>query len=198
MKRARTTDSFPPVPRNDLLAAIENTYDDARFLVGVNVSDGESYLDGLTTTRHERRTKGELLTLVEESPFETFPCLKGFEKEDIVINPSLIAYKGNIKQSQVFESTPGAEEYSHCCYEANAHYDVYFRFDHERKTVTFALGRRKKEVPLREHSGWAWKYGRSALSCMDSKDLERTYRDPFWSRHMVALGRKYLGIKPVI
>ena len=189
---------FSPVAKRDLMTAIMNTYNDARFLVGVNVGDGKSYMDGLTTTKHEWRTKDELLALVKESPFDPFPCLKGFEKEDIIINPSLIAYKSCINQSQMFESTPGAEEYNHCCYEANAHYDVYFHFDHEKKTVVFALGSRKKEVPLREHTGWAWKYGKSVLSCMNSKDLERTFLDPFWSGRMIPLGRKYLGIKPVI
>lgn len=197
MKRARVR-AMQPVARDDLLATIMNTYDDSRFLVGINVSDGESYLNGLTETKYERRTKNELLALVKESPFEVFPHLKGHEREDLVINPGLFVYKASINQSQVFESTPGAEEYEHCCYKVNVHYDVYFRFNHERKTVTFALGRRKKEVPLEEHSGWAWKYRRNILLCMSSEDLERTFRDPFWSGYMVTLGRRYLGIKPVI
>lgn len=184
--------------RVDLLAAILNTYDDSRFLIGINTSDGESFLNGSTATKHEWCTKDELLALVRESPLDAFPHLKDHEKEDLVISPSLYVYKANINQYQIFESTPNAAEYEHCCYGTNGHYDVYFRFAHERKTVTFALGCRKKEVPLDEHSGWSWKYRRNALLCMSSEDLERDFRDPFWSHRMVPLGRKYLGIKPVI
>lgn len=189
----------PPVQESTdravLLRAIHNTYDDTRFLVSVRCSEEVNFLEALGPNRSMWYTKEQLLTAVEQSHRETFPDMKDHE-EEIVISPALSIWKGSINESQMFERTPDAEDYERCVH--NVHYDVYFRFDHEKKTVTFALGDRRKEIPLREHTGYSWKVLKRTLYCMDSEDLERSFRDPFWSQYMVRIGRKYLDIAPAV
>lgn len=77
-------------------------------------------------------------------------------------------------------------------------YDIYFKFDHAAKTVTFALGGEKKVVPLEEYTGWSWKLTGTKLLCGTSFELEKTFLDEFWAVVPVNLGRKVLRIKDVI
>lgn len=193
------TDPVKPQIRNRdvLMNVIQNTYTDSRFLVSERCVETDSFLDGLAVNRSAWYTKAELLAAVRESCLNLLPDMKGHEHL-IVVSPALAVWKGRINESQVFPPTEDADDYECCRYQANEHYVVYFRFNHEKKVVEFALGSLKKQVPLEEHSGWAWKYLKSKLCCMDSFDLEKTFRDPFWSHDMVALGRKYLGIKPAL
>lgn len=88
--------------------------------------------------------------------------------------------------------------YHHTAERGNPHYDIYFKFDHAAKTVTFALGGEKKVVPLEEYTGWSWKLTGTKLLCGTSFELEKTFLDEFWDVVPVNLGRKVLRIKDVI
>jgi len=186
-----------PVPREKLLRAMKNTPDDARFLCGMAVNDGEDFLRGLTLTHHQRFSKAQLIAEINGSSYLEFFCVLG-HNDNLLITPRLYVWKNSINHSQRFPATPDAEQYTHVQDKTNPYYDIYFRLDKESKTITFALGNKKKELPVVEHSGWSWKPTATRLLCMDIDKLERDFLDPFWNPIAVDVGRKVLNIRPAI
>jgi len=185
------------VGRQDLLRAIQNTYEDTRFLVGIGVAEDCDFFKGSQVNRSARYTKRELLEAIQNSSLQVFPTVPGFE-DRIVISRNLYLGIRTVNESQIYPDTPDVDGFTHCicCY--NAHYDIYYLFDHERKGITFALGDFRKTVPLVEHSGWSWKAMRNAVKCMSSDYLEQSFQDELWNPIAVRIGRYVLGIKPAI
>lgn len=186
-----------PVPRYRLLCAIQNTPEDARFLVGITVNEHEDFLTGLRLNRSQYVTKQQLLEQIENSDFQVFPSIPEFDGH-LLINPRLYVWKGSINQSQCFPVTPEAETYTHIVDKGNPYYDIFFRLDKEQKIITFALGGIKKSLPVIEHTEWCWKPTRKGLLCQSIDRLEKDFLDPFWNPIAVAIGRKVLNIKPAI
>lgn len=182
------------VPRPALLSALQNVAEDAPLWIGTAVNEGESFLDGLKLNRSKKTTKVELLDAIQTSAFSEFPTIHGHD-DRIVITPTLYVYKDTINESQVFPATPGAEGYTYVCSKFNPYHNIYFRLDWEKKTVTFALGNNKKEVPIVENSGYCWRPTRAGLQCMSIEMLERDFLDEFWNPIAVTIGRKILGIR---
>lgn len=186
-----------PVTRRQLLTAVENTPEDAMFLVGIAVNEHEDFLEGLRLNRSRHFTRAQVLEQINLSAFQVFPTIPGFD-DDLLLSPRLYVWKNSINQSQRFPATPEADTYTHVQNKANPYYDIFFRMDNERKTVTFALGEMKKEIPVTEHTEWSWKLTRKDLRCQDMEQLERCFLDPFWNPIAVHIGRKALGIKPAV
>lgn len=186
-----------PVPRYRLLCAIQNTPEDARFLVGIAVHEHENFLNGLCLNRSQYLTRNQLSEQIASSDFQMFPSIPGFD-DHLLINPGLYVWKDSINCSQCFPATPEAETYTHVVDSGNPYHDIFFHLDREQKTVTFALGDMKKILPVVEHTGWCWKPTRKGLLCQDIDRLEQNFLDPFWNPIAVTIGRKVLNIKPVI
>lgn len=186
-----------PVPREKLLRAMANIPDDARFLCGMAVNDGEDFLRGLTLNRSQWFSKAQLMAEINGSSFHEFHHVHGHD-DLLLITPRLHVWKDSINHSQRFPATPDAEQYTHVQGKSNPYYDIYFRLNRESKTITFALGGRKKELPVIEHSSWCWKPTATRLLCMDIDKLERDFLDPFWNPIAVDVGRKVLNIRPII
>lgn len=186
-----------PVPRYKLLCAVQNIPEDALLWTGTAVNETEDYLNGLCLTHHNKTSKAQLIAEINASDFCEFPTMLGHDSY-LLITSRLFVFKSSINQSQQFRPTPEADTYTHITDRSNPYYDIFFRLDREHKTITFALGDLKKELPVVEHSEWCWKPTRNGLLCQDIDRLEKNFLDPFWNPIAVTVGRQVLKIKPVI
>lgn len=186
-----------PLTMPKLLRAVQGTYDDAQFLVGTVAEEDADFLQGLVRHRSYHIGKRELLREIERSPFTEFPYIPGGH-DLILISSKLYVWRDSINHAQVFPETPNVEGFEHCCDRGNAHFDVFYRFDHEASKITFALGDRRRELPIREYSGWAWNLRSTALLCNTISDLERNFRDKDWNPIAVHIGRKALKINDIV
>ncbi len=186
-----------PVARTKLLSAMRNIPEDAKLLVGIAVQENEDFLQGLCLNRSQFFTKAQVLGEISASSFQEFPSVPRHD-DYLLITPGLYVWKQSINHSQQFPETPEPESYTHVADKGNPYYDIFFRLDRERKTITFALGDMKKEIPVIEHSGWCWKPSAKGLLCSDIDHLEQDFLDPFWNPIAVDIGRKVLDIKPAV
>ena len=194
MSRKKTA---TPVTRRQLLAAVENTPEDAMFLAGLAVNEHEDFLKGLCLNRSRYFTRAQVLEQIERSAFQVFPAIPGFD-DHLLLTPRLYVWKDSINRSQRFPATLAADTYTHVQDKSNPYYDIFFRMDNERKTIVFALGERKKEIPVTEYTEWCWKLTKRGLRCQNMERLEQSFLDPFWNPIAVHIGRKALGIKPAV
>jgi len=193
MARARNS----PVMREELLCALGNTYDDSKFLVGIAMLTTDSFFNGLCHRKHEFWSKEQLLAAIADSELTQFPGITGHE-DDLIISNHLSVWRRSINRSQILPVTEDIGGFTHVHEKGNPHYDIYFKFNHEEKTVTFALGGKRKTIPVKEHTEWSWKPTRNGILCMDSEKLERDFLDEFWNPIAVSIGRKVLGIKDAV
>lgn len=56
----------------------------------------------------------------------------------------------------------------------------------------------KKEIPVVEGTEWCWKPTKKGILCQSMDRLEKNFLDPFWNSVAVHVGRKVLGVKPII
>ena len=194
MPKKKTPD---PVPRYKLLCAVQNTPEDARFLMGIAVNEHEDFLNDLCLNCSQYFTREQLLEQIEHSDFQMFPSIPGFD-DHLLITPQLYVWKNSINGSQCFPATPEAETYTHVVDSGNPNHDIFFRMNREQKIITFALGDMKKSLPVIEHTEWCWKPTRKGLLCQDIDRLEQSFLDPFWNPIAVTIGRKVLNLKPAI
>ncbi len=186
-----------PVARGQLLEAVRNVPEDARFLVGLAVNGHEDFLSGLCLNRSEFFTRAQILQQIADSDFQEFPTIPGFDS-DLMLTPRLYVWKDSINQSQRFPATPQADTYTHVTDRCNPYHDIFFRLDRTQKTITFALGEKKKEIPVVEHTGWCWKPSKNGLLCQDMDLLERQFCGMDWNPIAVTIGRRVLRIKPAV
>ena len=192
-----TRQSKGPVSREHLIQAVENTHDDAEFLISQTVNDADSFLTGLCRNKSAFWGKGEVLAAIYASPVAVFSAVPGNDDE-IVIHEHLVVWRDSINKAQILPETTAVDGFTHAHEKGNPHYDIYFKFDHDQKQITFALAGRSKTLAIEEHTDWAWKLMRKSIRCMDSEKLERDFLDELWNPIAVRLGRKALGIKNVI
>lgn len=185
-----------PISRERLVEAVQNTYMGTRFLVGTAVGDTD-FTQGLARNNASYIGKKELLKEIGRSDFAVFPFAPGGH-DLILISKTLYVWAGSINRAQRFPETPDVDGFEHCCDRGNAYFDVFYRIDHEAKKITFALGDQRRELPIREHSGWAWKLSKHELLCNVISDLERNFRDKDWNPIAVHIGRKALHIKDAV
>lgn len=186
-----------PVARAKLLSVMQNIPEDAKLLAGIAVRENEDFLQGLCLNRSQFLTKTRVLTEINASGFQEFPSVPGHD-DHLLVTPRLYVWKRSINHSQRFPATPEAGNYIHVADKGNPHYDIFFRLDRERKTITFALGGMEKEIPVIEHSGWCWRPAADGLLCSDIDKLEKDFLDPFWNPIAVDVGRKVLDVKPAV
>lgn len=186
-----------PISREYLIRAVENTYDDAEFLIGQAVNDADSFFTGVCCNRSAFWSKGKVLAAIHDSPLEEFFSVPG-NADDIVINEHLYIWRDSINKAQILPETIDVDGFTHVHEKRNPHYDIYFKFDHDQKKITFALGEHSKTLSVEEHTEWAWKPTRKSILCMNSEKLERDFLDDFWNPIAVRIGRKVLGIKNAV
>lgn len=184
------------ISKAKLLKALYNTYEDASFFVGVGMEEGKSFSDGLFRYKSFRYSKGELLKIIEESFRDEFHTIPE-HKDSLVISENLFVYLGGIDYAQRYPVPADVDDFTHIVCQYNQHYDVYYKIDRDNQTITFALGERKRTIPLISHTEWVWKLRSDALLCSDIEHLDKTMQDPFWSNIVVKIGRKALKIKAV-
>lgn len=76
------------VNRQDLIQAVQNTYDDTRFLVGIGVDDGCDFFTGPQVNCAARYSKGQILNAIHNSSLQVFPTMREFS-EQVVLNNRL-------------------------------------------------------------------------------------------------------------
>ena len=101
MSRKKTA---TPVTRRQLLAAVENTPEDAMFLAGLAVNEHEDFLKGLCLNRSRYFTRAQVLEQIERSAFQVFPAIPGFD-DHLLLTPRLYVWKDSINRSQRFPAT---------------------------------------------------------------------------------------------
>ena len=183
--------------RATLIAALKSCYPDARIRVGIGSNETINFFAGLANYRSADYSVEDTLTAICGSDLEVFPDLPDYQ-DRIVIAPRLYLLKASINENQVMPATPDKAGFEHCACQTNPHYDIYYRFDHKGKQLTFALGAKRRTVMVEENTGWAWKITRRSILCMSSEKLERDFQDVFWNPIAVRIGREGLGIQTVI
>lgn len=186
-----------PVSRERLLSAMQNTYDDAEFLVAQTVNDADSFLTGRCCNRSSFWSKEQVLAAIHTSPLTEFSTVPGNDDE-IVLNEHLAVWRDSINKAQILPETADVDGFIHVHEKMNRHYDIFFKIDHVEKKITFALGGHRKTLSVEEHTEWVWKPTRTSILCIDSEKLERDFLDDFWNPIAVRIGRKVLGIKNVV
>ena len=183
--------------RATLIAALKSCYPDARIRVGIGSNETINFFAGLANYRSADYSVEDTLTAICGSDLEVFPDLPDYQ-DRIVIAPRLYVLKASINENQVMPATPDKAGFEHCACQTNPHYDIYYRFDHKGKQLTFALGTKRRTVMVEENTGWSWKLTRRSILCMSSEKLERDFQDVFWNPIAVRIGREVLGIQTVI
>ena len=183
--------------RATLIAALKSCYLDARIRVGIGSNETINFFAGLSSYRYADYSVEDTLDAICGSDLDVFPDMPDYQ-DRIVITPQLYVLKASINENQVMPATPDKDGFEYCAYSANPHYDIYYRFDHKGKQLTFALGMKRRTVMVEENTGWAWKLTRRSILCMTSEKLERDFQDVFWNPIAVRIGRKVLGIQTVI
>ena len=183
--------------RAALIAALKSCYPDARIRVGIGSNETINFFAGLANYRSADYSVEDTLTAICGSDLEVFLDLPDYQ-DRIVIAPRLYVLKASINENQVMPATPDKAGFEHCACQTNPHYDIYYRFDHKGKQLTFALGTKRRTVMVEENTGWSWKLTRRSILCMNSEKLERDFQDVFWNPIAVRIGRKVLGIQTVI
>ena len=183
--------------RATLIAALKSCYPDARIRVGIGSNETINFFAGLANYRSADYSVEDTLTAICGSDLEVFPDLPDYQ-DRIVIAPRLYVLKASINENQVMPATPDKAGFEHCACQTNPHYDIYYRFDHKGKQLTFALGTKRRTVMLEENTGWSWKLTRRSILCVNTEKLERDFQDVFWNPIAVRIGRKVLGIQSVI
>ena len=183
--------------RATLIAALKSCYPDARIRVGIGSNETINFFAGLANYRSADYSVEDTLAAICGSDLEVFPDLPDYQ-DRIVIAPRLYVLKASINENQVMPATPDKAGFEHCACQTNPHYDIYYRFDHKGKQLTFALGAKRRTVMVEENTGWAWKITRRSILCVNTEKLERDFQDVFWNPIAVRIGRKVLGIQTVI
>ena len=183
--------------RATLIAALKSCYPDARIRVGIGSNETINFFAGLANYRSADYSVEDTLAAICGSDLDVFPDMPDYQ-DRIVITPRLYLLKVSINENQVMPATPDKAGFEHCACQTNPHYDIYYRFDHKGKQLTFALGTKRRTVMVEENTGWSWKLTRRSILCMNSEKLERDFQDVFWNPIAVRIGRKVLGIQSVI
>lgn len=183
--------------RAALIAALKSCYPDARIRVGIGSNETTNFFAGLASYRSADFSVNDTLAAICGSDLEVFPDLPDYQ-DRIVIAPRLYLLKASINENQVMPATPDKAGFEHCACQTNPHYDIYYRFNHKGKQLTFALGTKRRTVMVEENTGWSWKITRRSILCMSSEKLERDFQDVFWNPIAVRIGREVLGIQTVI
>ena len=183
--------------RATLIAALKSCYPDARIRVGIGSNETINFFAGLANYRSADYSVEDTLAAICGSDLDVFPDMPDYQ-DRIVITPRLYLLKASINENQVMPATPDKAGFEHCACQTNPHYDIYYRFDHKGKQLTFALGTKRRTVMVEENTGWSWKLTRRSILCMNSEKLERDFQDVFWNPIAVRIGRKVLGIQTVI
>ena len=183
--------------RSALIAALKSCYPDARIRVGIGSNETTNFFAGLASYRSADFSVNDTLAAICGSDLDVFPDMPDYQ-DRIVIAPRLYLLKASINENQVMPATPDKAGFEHCTCQTNPHYDIYYRFDHKGKQLTFALGAKRRTVMVEENTGWAWKITRRSILCMSSEKLEQDFQDVFWNPIAVRIGREVLGIQTVI
>ena len=183
--------------RDALIAALKSCYPDARIRVGIGSNETINFFAGLASYRSADYSVEDTLAAICGSDLDVFQDMPDYQ-DRIVIAPRLYLLKASINENQVMPATPDNAGFEHCACQTNPHYDIYYRFNHKGKQLTFALGTKRRTVMVEENTGWAWKITRRSILCMSSEKLERDFQDVFWNPIAVRIGREVLGIQTVI
>ena len=176
---------------------MKSCHPDARIRVGIGSNETINFFAGLANYRSADYSVEDTLAAICGSDLDVFPDMPDYQ-DRIVITPRLYLLKASINENQVMPATPDKAGFEHCACQTNPHYDIYYRFDHMGKQLTFALGTKRRTVMVEENTGWAWKITRRSILCMSSEKLERDFQDVFWNPIAVRIGREVLGIQTVI
>jgi hypothetical protein len=193
MKRKTKSD----ITKADLIRAVENTYDDSRFLIGRGLEDGCDFTKTLSLYRSEFISKPELLGIIKTGEFDSMPTIPG-HGDSLVLSGRLYLYKGTVNDNQVFRTLNVPEGYIHSVCKYNPHFEIYINLNKEDKTISFLLGDKQKKLVLAERSEFVSKPVGGRMLCVDADSLEHHIHDESWNPRMIDIGRYVLGISSVI
>lgn len=97
-----------PVSREQLLQAVGNTYDDARFLMGMATRLEENFLQGLCRHRSEFWSKVQLLEAIFESKQMEYSGVPNHD-EHLLLSDRLYVCRSSINKAQIFPKMEDAE-----------------------------------------------------------------------------------------
>lgn len=191
-RKKRSATAKRLITRGALLTAIEHTYDDSEFLIQKAVDPNGDFREGLCMNRSSFVSKKVLRELVRQTDATVFSTVPEFPN-DLILDSKTSLWTESIEQNQIF-ITEVPEDYQHVVCKSDHHWEVYFKIDHEEKTISILLGTYMKKLKLKEHTDYVWKPEESIMSCANSESLERTLLDSFWADTAIGVLRLALGI----
>ena len=180
------------ISKTALIAAVENTYDNSHFQVGVSTNSGDSFFNGICTFSTKWLLKSQLLNFIGETERCSFPMMKNHE-ENVVLSDHLYVWSRDVVTEQRYELNASVDKFTHVVSKTSPHYDVYFRLDNRKKEIVFACGNRIRAFPVEEHSSWCWRPFKGKLYCDTMKQLEDGFLSLEWNPMAVKVGRSMLG-----
>lgn len=193
INKGRIPDIFP---RERLVKAIRNTYEDSVFTAQFCIDEEKDFTRRRCCYSSETLSKKEVFMLLNDNQGE-FYRYRDKRHLKILLNPRLILYAGSIRDNQVYH-TIRADGYHHICWESLPHYEVYFKIHHSQKTISFLLGRNYRTLNIREQTINIWKLQGDRVFCGTTRKLEEALLASGGNRFGVDLGRRALQIKEIV
>ena len=180
------------VQKTDLLKAVENTYDDSRFLVGRGLTEDCDFTQGLNRNRTNFISKDTLLEEIRACQYARIGSMPNYP-DNLVIDPKTYVYCDSISDNQIYH-TDAPDGYYHSVSKLNAHLEVFIKIDRENMTISFLLGDHQKTLLLKPRTNYTYKLFKTMMYCVSADDLERFMRDEFWNPSFINIGRMALGL----
>ena len=193
INKGRIPDVFP---RERLVKAIRNTYEDSVFSAYFCVDEEKDFTRRRCCYSSETLSKKAVLALLNNNQ-EDFYRYRDKKHLKILLNPRVILYSKSIRDNQVYHTTP-TEGYHRIFWESMPHYEVYFKINHSQKTISFLLGCNCRTLNIREQTIRTWKLQGDRVFCGTSRELEEALLSSGGNRFGVDLGRRALQIKEIV
>lgn len=193
IKKGRVPNIFT---KEHLIKAIRNTYDNSEFMAYFCVDDEKDFTRRHCCYSSGTLSRNDVLKLLYNSQESDF---KYQDKKHlkVMLNPKHLICTGSIRDNQIYHTVP-PEGYHHIFVEALPHYYVYFKVNHDQKTISFLLGSYHRTLKIREHTVNKWKLLTDRVNCDTAHRLEEALVSSCGNRYGVDLGRNALQIKHLV
>lgn len=193
VKKGRVPNIFT---KEQLIKAIQNTYEDSEFMAYFCVDKEKDFTRRNCCYSSGMLSRNDVLKLIYNSQ-ELFFQFQDKKHLKVQLNPKLLICTGSIRDNQIYHTIP-PEGYHHIFWESLPHHEVYFKINHDQKTISFRLGSYFRTLKIREHTVHKCKLLTDSVNCSTTYQLEEVLLSSCGNRYGVDLGRNALQIKHIV
>ena len=172
------------ITKKELLAIVEKTYDNERFLTCEFYSEDEA-----ENPMHKSDfiSKQELLDYLKKDAEVFHYCKRETYGDYIMLTNKMGVWNYSIYNAIDYK-TGDLEGYQEVV-EPNRENRVFFKIDNENKQLYIKLGKMESVYTILEHTGYVWKINRTkkTIQTQSARDLEKSLADSFWARTLISV-----------